>query len=118
MVNPDQQIRAYLGNDVKIIDYFRSDFQTSQQEYIVTVNYKTMDFSPYDIFKVIELKKLSNGSDKFVAKIENIRDKNETTECLVSGVDNGDYVSILPKNSRFRYIGIKLDKFSHSFCTL
>ena len=119
--NPEDQIKSYLGNDIEIIEYNRGRFQTNRQEYLVYVKYKHVDFSPFEIYKVTDVKQLSSGSSQYVATVENIKNKGETFNCVIPKLNVGDYVNIMPRcvpNQNFKYIGVKLEEFSHSFCTL
>lgn len=123
IANPEDQIRSYLGNDVEIVDYTRSRFLTNRQEYVVSVTYKHIDFSPFAIYKVVNIKQLSSGSSQFVGLVENIKNSSEQFNCVMPKLNVGDLVNVMPMSvpsEKFKYLGIKLDNdnISHSFCSL
>lgn len=119
--NPEEQIKSYLGNDIEIIEYARSRFLNHRQEYVVSVTYKHVDFSPFAIYKVVNIKQLSSGSSQFVGLVENIKNSSEQFNCVMPKLNVGDLINIMPMSvptERFKYLGIKLDNISHSFCSL
>lgn len=69
--NEIQAIKSIIGNDIKIISYNKADEILHNNNCVVDVEYDCLDFSPFDIYFVDEVKKLNVNSEKYVAKINN-----------------------------------------------
>lgn len=67
--NPIKAIKGVLGNDVDILSYTISDAMTTNEEFLIKVVYSAVDFSPFEIYKVENIKKINTNSDKYVGKI-------------------------------------------------
>lgn len=67
--NPIKAIKSKLGNDVNIISYTVSDALTTNEEFIVKVVYSAIDFSPFEIYKVNNVKRINTNSDKYIGEV-------------------------------------------------
>lgn len=70
--DPIRAIKSKLGNDVELISYTTSDALTTNEEFIVKVVYKSVDFSPFELYKVKNVKRLNTNSDKYIGEIDEI----------------------------------------------
>lgn len=64
--NPIKAIKGLLGNDVNIISYTISDVMTTNEEFLIKVVYSSVDFSPFEIYKVKDVKRINTNSDKYI----------------------------------------------------
>lgn len=69
--NPIKAIKSKLGNDITIVSYTVSDMMTTNEEFLVKVVYTAVDFSPFEIYKVSDVKRVNTNSDKYIGKTEN-----------------------------------------------
>lgn len=121
MQNPEKQIKTILGDDINILSYRKHQFQTSNQEYVIEVEYEFIDINPFSIYQITEVKQFSTISDKHVAIVENIKNREEKTEAFVSKLKKGDLVTLVTNtldNKLIKYVGMKLFKPNHDFCTI
>ena len=85
--NPQDVIHSILGNDIDILSIKESDIVLSDGEILVTVEYKSLDFNNFILYKVVETKSLSLSSSKIVAtKLINTVDNTELNDLVI--VDN------------------------------
>ena len=54
--NPQDAIHSILGNDIDILTIKESDIVLSDGEILVTVEYKSLDFNNFILYKVVETK--------------------------------------------------------------
>lgn len=80
--NPIKAIKGLLGNDVNIISYTISDVMTTNEEFLIKVVYSSVDFSPFEIYKVKDVKRINTNSDKYIGVLCDCCDScdNETSK--------------------------------------
>ena len=97
--NPQETIHSVLGNDIEIISIKESNVILSDGEILVTVEYKSLDFNNFILYKVIETKSLSLSSSKIIAtKLINTIDNTELNDLVI--------VNDQVKNVKYPYIFI------------
>lgn len=67
--DPIKSIKSKLGNDITIASYTVSDALTPNEEFLVKVVYSAIDFSPFEIYKVINVKRVNTNSDKYIGEV-------------------------------------------------
>jgi hypothetical protein len=65
--NPYAAVRSILGNDVQIININPSDVILNNNDILVNVDYKSIDFNSFKMYEIVETKILSNQSRETIA---------------------------------------------------